>query len=65
MTRTGRLPKGAWVIIAFHVISLLLWLFGQTGAVVSYDTVAAWGFQESRAVLDPVIVVSRSIVPLV
>lgn len=62
MTTTGRLPKGVWVIIVFHVVSLVLWLFGQTGAVVSYDTAADWGFQESRAVLDPVIVeVNRGI----
>ncbi len=62
MTRTGGLPAGVWVIVAFHVLSLVLWLFGQTGAVVSYDTVAAWGLQESRDALDPVIVeVNRAI----
>jgi hypothetical protein len=62
MTKSGGLPGGVRVIIAFHVISLLLWLFGQTGAVVSYDTVAEWGFQEPRAVLDPAIVeVNRAI----
>jgi hypothetical protein len=62
MARGSGLPRGVWVIVAFHVLSLVLWLFGQTGAVVSYDTVAEWGFQEPRALLDPVIVeVNRSI----
>jgi hypothetical protein len=62
MTEGRGLPKGVWVIVGFHLFSLLLWLFGQTGAVMSYDTVAEWGFQESRAVLDPVIVeVNRAI----
>ena len=62
MTGASGLPKGVWVIVVFHLISLLLWLFGQTGAVISYDTVAAWGLQESRALLNPVIVeVNRAI----
>lgn len=51
MTGTRGLPRGVWVIVVFHVLSLLLWLFGQTGAVLSYDTVAAWGLQEPRAAL--------------
>jgi hypothetical protein len=53
---------GIKVIIGFHVISFLLWSFGQTGAVVAYDTVAAWGFQDPRVLLDPAIVeVNRGI----
>jgi hypothetical protein len=56
------LPRGVKVIIGFHVISFLLWSFGQTGAVLAYDTVAEWGFQDPRALIDPVIVeVNRAI----
>jgi len=53
---------GVKVIIGFHLVSLLLWLVGQTGAVVAYDTVAGWGLQDPRNLLDPAIVeVNRGI----
>jgi hypothetical protein len=56
MTRDSRLPTGFKVIVGFHVFSFVIWLIGQTGAVVAYDSVAELGLQEPRAVLDPVIV---------
>lgn len=55
-------PLGLKVIIAFHLISSFLWLIGQTGAVVAYDTVAELGLQDPRSALDPAIVeVNRAI----
>ena len=56
MTQSRSKTYGVEVIIGFHAFSFLAWSFGQTGAVISYDTVAAWGFQDARALVDPVIV---------
>ena len=57
-----RLPLGIKVIIGFHVLSLVMWFFGQTMAVVAYDKVAEWGLQGPRALLDPAVVeVNRAI----
>jgi hypothetical protein len=62
MTRTSGLPLGVKIIIGFHVFSFVIWLIGQTGAVVAYDTVAGMGLQGPRALLDPAIVeVNRGI----
>ena len=44
-------------IIGFHILNLLMFVVGQGGAVISYDTVAGWGLQEARDTIDPVIVV--------
>ncbi len=55
-------PAGVWVIIGFHVFSLLIWFFGQTLAIFAYDTVASWGLQGPRDQLDPAVVeVNRGI----
>jgi len=56
MTGAADMPLGLKVILGFHVLSFLLWIFGQTGAVVAYDTVADWGFQDARESVDPTIV---------
>jgi len=62
MTDAAGIPRGVKVIIGFHVISFLLWGFGQTVAAFAYDTVAEWGLQAPRALVDPVIVeVNRAI----
>jgi hypothetical protein len=62
MNKTRGFPLGIKVIIGFHLFSFAIWLFGQSGAVVAYDTVAGWGLQDSRTLLDPVIVeVNRGI----
>lgn len=62
MTDIPRLPIGIKVIIGFHVFSFVIWFFGQSLAVVAYDTVAAWGLQEPRALVNPVIVeINRAI----
>ncbi len=53
---------GLRVVVGFHIVSFFLWLVGQTGAVFMYDTVAGWGLQDPRNLLDPVIVeVNRGI----
>jgi hypothetical protein len=56
MTRTSGLPLGIKIIIGFHVFSFTIWFFGQSLAVMDYDMVAGWGLQDSRALVDPVIV---------
>ena len=62
MTRSSKLPPGVKVIIGFHLCSFVLWFFGQSVAVVAYDTMADWGLQGPRDLLDPVIVeVNRGI----
>ena len=62
MQDKSKLPAGIKIIIGFHLLNILLWTIGQGGAVISYDTVAEWGLQDPREVLDPVIVeVNRGI----
>jgi hypothetical protein len=56
MQQKKKLPLGIKIIIGFHLVSTVLWIFGQGGAVIFYDTVAQWGFQDLRESLDPVIV---------
>jgi len=57
-----QLPLGIKIIIGFHLLSFVMWFFGQGGAVVAYDKVAEWGLQDPREALDPVIVeVNRAI----
>jgi hypothetical protein len=56
------IPRFIKVIIGFHLVSVVLWVFGQTVAVFDYDLVAGWGFQDARSLVDPVIVeVNRAI----
>ncbi|MCY1722312.1 hypothetical protein OU798_18305 [Prolixibacteraceae bacterium Z1-6] len=52
----NKIHLGVKFIIGFHILNLLLFLVGQGGAVISYDTVAEWGLQEIRDTVDPVIV---------
>lgn len=55
-------PVGLKIVLGFHCFNLVIWFFGQTLAVVAYDTVAGWGLQDSRELVDPVIVeVNRAI----
>ena len=48
---------GIKLIIGFFILNLIMFLFGQGGAVVSYDYVAKLGLQEARETIDPLIVV--------
>ncbi len=62
MTQASRLPPGVFLIVGFHLVSLVVWFFGQTLAVVDYDMVAAWGLQSPRAATEPAAVeVNRAI----
>jgi len=62
MDHKKSIPLGIKIIIGFHLLSIILWVIGQGGAVIAYDTVAKWGFQEPRELIDPVIVeVNRGI----
>ena len=56
MQNTSKLPVGIKIIIGFHLLNILLWTIGQGGAVISYDTVAKWGLQDPRELIDPIIV---------
>ena len=55
--KQNNISLGVKFIIGFHILNLIMFVVGQGGAVVSYDTVAKWGLQEARDTLDPVIVV--------
>lgn len=58
----SKIPLGIKCIIGFHLFNILIWTIGQGGAVIAYDTVANWGLQDARNLLDPVIVeVNRGI----
>lgn len=48
-------PLGIQIIIWFFIVSIFLWILGQGGAVVMYDTVASWGLQQSPHNIHPVI----------
>ena len=62
MRETTKIPLGIKIIIGFHLFNILLWTIGQGGAVISYDTIAQWGLQDSRELINPVIVeVNRAI----
>ena len=62
MQEQKKLPTAIKIIIGFHLLNILLWTFGQGGAVFFYDTVAKWGLQDPRDYIDPVIVeVNRGI----
>jgi hypothetical protein len=62
MRQRMKIPLGIKLIIGFHLLNILLWTVGQGGAVISYDTVAGWGLQDARRLLDPAIVeVNRGI----
>lgn len=56
MTVPKSIPAGIKLIIGFLALNLILFIIGQGGAVVAYDTVAQWGLQELRATVDPAIV---------
>ena len=50
------------MIIGFFVLSIVFWVVGQGGALIAYDTVAAFGLQETRESVDPILVeVNRGI----
>jgi len=62
MSKIKKFPSAIKVIIGFHLFNIILWTIGQGGAVISYDTVADWGLQDPRHLIDPVIVeVNRAI----
>ena len=55
--KQNKIKLGVKFIIGFHILNLIIFVVGQGGAVVSYDTVAGWGLQEARDTIDSVIVV--------
>ena len=62
MHQKTKIPLGIKIIIGFHLLNIILWTIGQGGAVISYDTVAKWGLQDPRELIDPIIVeVNRAI----
>ncbi len=62
MEKQQKVPLGIWLIIAFFVLSIVIWVVGQGGALIAYNTVASFGFQETRESVDPILVeVNRGI----
>ena len=57
MEKQKKLSLGIKLIIGFFILNLIMFVFGQGGAVVSYDYVAKLGLQEARETIDPLIVV--------
>ena len=57
MEKQKKLSLGIKLIIGFFILNLIIFIFGQGGAVVSYDYVSKLGLQEARETIDPVIVV--------
>jgi hypothetical protein len=57
MEKQKKVTLGIKLIIGFFILNLIIFVFGQGGAVVSYDYVAKLGLQEARETIDPVIVV--------
>ena len=57
MDKQQKVPLGITLIIGFLILEIILFIIGQGGAVVSYDSVAKLGLQERRETIDPVIVV--------
>jgi hypothetical protein len=56
MKASRRFPTGVRIIIGFFVVSVLIWVVGQGGAVVTYDRVAELGFHPERDQVDPITV---------
>lgn len=56
MDKQIKVPSGIKFIVGFFILNILLFIIGQGGAVISYDSVAEWGLQEARETIDPVIV---------
>ena len=53
---------GIKFIIGFHILNIIIWVIGQGGAVIAYDTVAQWGLQDPRETIDPfILVINRAI----
>ena len=62
MDKQKAVPLGIKVLIGYFLLSVVIWIIGQGGAVISYDTAARLGFQVPTEGLDPVLVeVSRGI----
>ncbi len=63
MSLQKRRPLGITFIIGFFILSIAIWIIGQGGAIIAYDSVAELGFQQdTRENADPVIVeVNRGI----
>jgi len=55
--KQNQIKLGVKFIIGFHILNLIMFVVGQGGAVVAYDTVAEWGLQEKKNTIDSVIVV--------
>ena len=62
MNKQKKLTLGIKFIIGFFILNIIIFVIGQGGAVVAYDTVAQWGLQDARETIDPIItVINRGI----
>ena len=57
-----KIQLGIKFIIGFHILNIIMWVVGQGGSVIAYDTVAQWGLVEARETVDPFcIVINKAI----
>ena len=56
MSKSDKIPFSIKLVIGFHILNIVLWSVGQGGTIIDYDTIAEWGFQEPRELIDPVMV---------
>jgi len=60
--RQKKIQLGTKFIIGFHILNIIMWVVGQGGSVIAYDTVAQWGLVEARETVDPFcIVINKAI----
>ena len=64
MEKQLNLLIGIKFIIGFHILNIVIWVIGQGGAVIAYDTVAQWGLQDPRETIDPFILVINKAIGL-
>lgn len=57
-----KIQTGVKFIIVFHILNIIMWLVGQGGSLIDYDTVAKWGLVEAKETVDPFcIVINKAI----
>ena len=62
MNRQKKIQLGIKFIIGFHILNIIIWIVGQGGSVIAYDTIAQWGLVEARETVDPFcIVINKAI----
>ncbi len=63
MKKQEKLKLGIKLIIGFHILNTIIFIIGQGGATIAYDTVAQWGLQhDAIKTADPfIIIINRAV----